>query len=1518
MPEESRSELRRSLAKAGEREGHAFRGNQHTGGIPGAGGTAPSGRRRAAAEPAGVRRAFRNVEQNPDGFTLRPGAGTPVTSGYVVALDNALSQVVPAAEFRKNGREIVRKYLLKVRSAARSNPKVMFGGWFDRDNGVYVLDHVEVFPNNAVGRKNALRAGVERDQRSIFHLDTMEEIDTGGTGGYSERTDKRDGTGDGVRSRVAGYDGRGDRRSGRSALRAAAGQRGLRAKLSKAGEREGHAFRGNQYTGGKPGMGRSAVPTQATPGGASGYRKSRLHNLTQTLERPPVGKIVTPRQKQLVKPGKLFKPRSRSDAEQAAREAVAQAAQGKEASISSDGDMRDEMQALMSAVADQTRKMAESGIHGDIDLGKIHFPGTNLFTQKNQGIVRKLMPQFTGKAVPGSPASRLPKREGGEVDVTQHYLKYLHDQGIGVKPRTVSSGALKATQMDLVGDKVVGIAKAMLGGKKFPDRIFVSSDGYIVDGHHRWAAGIMAGYAEGRDLPINVWVVDMPIQQLVQHAKWFSEQIGVEPKTVRVSKYMADLMDRDRVEFLAKRAAVEKGEKSGHPFRGNQHVRVYPAGWSGRYEDLHSEQRAEISRRLKELGVDYGQCVERGYAMLERSKEIPAKRDGKAMTAWEAGRGWYKRAGQMLKEIAKKTGWSDDKFIAALAVTSSNNLWQNDDGGYPNLEVATRIARLMKNKESISVTITEEDVSFWTGQTSRYMRGSVPGREKYLDESGKAWTRKFANKGKLSSGEIKAGTFKASELSAGVLARVLNQSAVYTKPGGTPVKGAGLLSGIGSITGWANVEKAIRIFDGEPIDTAMSGKKIRSFYNNLISEGEAPGTVVDRWVLAALTGRKSGVKTKAKGVKVVQDTLDKVQPRTRKSKLGAAHKHADEWVKDAGTYPFFDTAVVDITDRWNSAHPDEQLSRSDVQAIIWYGAMSAERPGWNPKKRTTRRRKRATVRKALVSIYGGADVASDEEVSWMDMDEFCVPPSEAAMIYKTPLFKGEGSGHPFRGNQHTGGKPGMGGSTKRSSLRSRMASGHSATMVRAGGYDEKRKQWDHKNAVALNRARVDRALADARNRRKQQEADGTFPEAEIKRRLLAAGMPKGSKAYVAGKKITLNSESGNSPASDLAASQSGNRKILESHSDLYDRGTPLTTAETQRMNEAVRRNKAKRQKEVGAERERQRQERIKDLTPDQIKNLYEQDAATKRRLSEEVLTADGWVHMSTLDRKPAGVRESDWQRARSSSRLANKSRSSARLTRLNRQLAAESLGPNRTITDEQFQRMSDRNERKSKHRGGAWRLTEMTRSMRAGMRGSAKLTTAHRSLGGETAHEEKLRRDAERISRKNYLKGRKKPSGLMPEDFDGLHKRESMLKFDDEKRLVFGWAYQALTKSGALAVDRQGDFFDSPEELESTAYDFVLTSRSGDEQHLSVPVADMVESVVFTPEKIAKMGLPEGSVPPLAWWIGFKVQDDRVWNKVRSGDYTGFSLGGSGVREPVSGEEAELVKRSFVRRNLLP
>lgn len=114
-----------------------------------------------------------------------------------------------------------------------------------------------------------------------------------------------------------------------------------------------------------------------------------------------------------------------------------------------------------------------------------------------------------------------------------------------------------------------------------------------------------------------------------------------------------------------------------------------------------------------------------------------------------------------------------------------------------------------------------------------------------------------------------------------------------------------------------------------------------------------------------------------------------------------------------------------------------------------------------------------------------------------------------------------------------------------------------------------------------------------------------------------------------------------------------------------------------------------------------------------------------------------------------------------------------------------------------------------------------------------------------------------------------------------------------DEHLVFGWASMSANADGQPIVDDAGDIIPI-DELEHAAYNFVLESRQGGEMHESIGGATLIESVVFTKEKLELLNVDN---LPYGWWVGFKITDENLWQKIKSGAYPMMSIGGRATRE---------------------
>jgi hypothetical protein len=122
--------------------------------------------------------------------------------------------------------------------------------------------------------------------------------------------------------------------------------------------------------------------------------------------------------------------------------------------------------------------------HDDLCTSKTRKADGKKFCEGSIGIERKYMPQIN-----------IPK-----------FTKTLkHKYKVPVQNKQIRPSELKPAQGEIRTSKVMEIVKSMKKGKKKnPNgKIVVSEDGYVVDGHHRWAASLI----KAPDTPIPAIVI---------------------------------------------------------------------------------------------------------------------------------------------------------------------------------------------------------------------------------------------------------------------------------------------------------------------------------------------------------------------------------------------------------------------------------------------------------------------------------------------------------------------------------------------------------------------------------------------------------------------------------------------------------------------------------------------------------------------------------------------------------------------------------------------------------------------------------------------------------------------------------------------------------------------------------------------------------------------------------------------------------------------------------------------------
>ena len=112
-------------------------------------------------------------------------------------------------------------------------------------------------------------------------------------------------------------------------------------------------------------------------------------------------------------------------------------------------------------------------------------------------------------------------------------------------------------------------------------------------------------------------------------------------------------------------------------------------------------------------------------------------------------------------------------------------------------------------------------------------------------------------------------------------------------------------------------------------------------------------------------------------------------------------------------------------------------------------------------------------------------------------------------------------------------------------------------------------------------------------------------------------------------------------------------------------------------------------------------------------------------------------------------------------------------------------------------------------------------------------------------------------------------------------------KVDEEQRIVYGFA-SVVSKNGQMVVDRQGDIITAVE-MEKAATRFMLGARNGLTMHKGEPTTTIVHCMPLTKQVMDAFGI---SSDKEGWLIAVKVHDDDTWDRMKKGEFTGFSIGG--------------------------
>jgi len=357
----------------------------------------------------------------------------------------------------------------------------------------------------------------------------------------------------------------------------------------------------------------------------------------------------------------------------------------------------------------------------DINLCQITVPGTNLYCDDNLGIPREEMPQFKGKPQPGTPAEDMPVDKNGEVDTEPLFKKMLDEKGITVTQTEVPADKLKATQSELVGAKVVGMMGALEENPQHPSitaPIYVSRDGFVIDGHHRWAA-IAAYNASHPDaqIPMKVQVIDQDIKDAIPMCNKFAEEQGVAAKKADANK--EDTPAEAPKEPAQREPANDDPESKAQQFKGKS---------SG--ENI---QTMEMEGGGFVYGTKHGNTAMVDDILDDVKSKIPKERWKDVVFVGEGGA--TNDAGEL--EFNDEMDYAAPKF---KEIGASVDTWDGDD-----MDVHKPESKLyQKQKEKTGLSDSQIKAGNWASMIGQGEGTDTMSPNDYLDDEGKQFLQDAA------------------------------------------------------------------------------------------------------------------------------------------------------------------------------------------------------------------------------------------------------------------------------------------------------------------------------------------------------------------------------------------------------------------------------------------------------------------------------------------------------------------------------------------------------------------------------------------------------------------------------------------------------------------------------------------------------------------------------------------------------------------------------------------------------
>jgi len=192
-----------------------------------------------------------------------------------------------------------------------------------------------------------------------------------------------------------------------------------------------------------------------------------------------------------------------------------------------------------------------------VDITNMRIKGQDAFSNDNLGAERINMPQLDA---------------ADQAD----FLAYCKKLGVGFHEATATPQQLHPIQAEMDMGDVGKIMASWLSPelrKKYgmdDQYLFVTRDGYVLDGHHRWSSALLAEMKSGQPINLKVMVLDMDHENALKFVNEYNDHVGITRQMVggknvaqpRPEAQKAELPASEPVNLILNRAPKNPNQPS--------------------------------------------------------------------------------------------------------------------------------------------------------------------------------------------------------------------------------------------------------------------------------------------------------------------------------------------------------------------------------------------------------------------------------------------------------------------------------------------------------------------------------------------------------------------------------------------------------------------------------------------------------------------------------------------------------------------------------------------------------------------------------------------------------------------------------------------------------------------------------------------------------------------------------------------------------------------------------------------